>query len=70
MQGLTDQYNALDLVKMFSEGMSDFDPSIFREGIVVWFINSEGQWDCFKHKSEEFLIRESQNGSRDVEDVL
>lgn len=56
-----------------AEGNSSLDPNTLREGIVVWFMNADGQWDCLKHKSPEFLIRESQDrdeGAGDVEDVL
>jgi len=62
-----------DMAKMYSEGMSEIDPGTLREGIVVWFMNNQGQWDCLKYKNEEFLIcesRERDRGINDVEDIL
>jgi len=58
---------------LYAEGKSALDANTLREGIVVWFTNHEGRWDCLKYKNEEFLIRESKNldqGGGDVEDIL
>lgn len=55
------------------KGKSALDAGTLREGIVVWFTDKDGKWDCLKHKSEEFLIGESKkldNDIIDVEDIL
>jgi hypothetical protein len=36
-----------------------------KEGVVVWFQQTDGSWSCLKHKSQEFLIMES--GLRDLD---
>lgn len=57
----------------FADGRSILDVNTLREGIVVWFMDSSGRWDCLKHKSDEFLMAESRQkdeGGCDVEDVL
>lgn len=44
-----------------------------KEGVVVWFMRTDGTWDCLKHRSEEFLLNESEqrdNNINDCEDVL
>lgn len=44
-----------------------------KEGVVAWFMRTDGTWDCLKHKSEEFLLLESgqrDNNINDCEDVL
>jgi hypothetical protein len=53
----------------WAEGRSAFDLNTIREGIVVWFMNIEGRWDCLKYKSEEFLMLENRQKDKDVGDV-
>ncbi len=50
-------------------GKSAIDANTMREGIVVWFKDIYGKWDCLKHKSEEFLIKESELRDKEIEDV-
>ncbi len=57
----------------YCEGQSNLDPNTLLEGVVVWFKDCTGNWTCLKHKSEEFLLRESKmkdEGIGDVEDEL
>lgn len=57
----------------FAKGQSTLDIGTLREGVVIWFRDRTGNWTCLKHKSEEFLLRESKqkdDGIGDVEDVL
>jgi len=44
-----------------------------KEGVVVWYQQTDGMWTCLKHKSEEFYNYEDglkENGVGDVEDNL
>ena len=50
-------------------GKSTIDANTMREGIVIWFKNSSGNWDCLKHKSEEFLMLESEERDKEIGDV-
>jgi len=56
------------IVKLVN-GKSALDAGTLREGVVVWFKNIYGKWDCLKHKSEEFLIRESELRDKEIGDV-
>lgn len=64
-----------DLTSIVTEvvhGNSAFANHI-KEGVVVWFQNTDGTWSNMKHKSEEFLVLESKqrdNDKNDVEDLL
>lgn len=63
----------LDWIVELAKGKSALDAGTLREGIVVWFKDKDGKWDCLKHKSEEFLIGESKkldDGISDMEDIL
>ena len=55
-------------VILHASGKSTFDAGTMREGIVVWFKDSGGNWTNLKHKSEEFLIRESKLRDEEVGD--
>ena len=60
-------------VYKYYTGLSALDAGTMREGVVIWFQTEKGIWKCLKHKSEEFLIKESGNrdkGIGDVEDEL
>lgn len=57
----------------YAQGNSALHAGTLREGVVVWFKGATGLWFCLKHKSEEFLLRESKQrdkGIGDIEDVL
>jgi hypothetical protein len=44
-----------------------------KEGVVIWHQESNGNWNCLKHKSAEFLLLESKQldeNKGDVENVL
>jgi len=63
----------LEDLKEYAEGKSALDANTIREGIVVWFMDKSGKWDCLKLKSEEFLMKDSSQqdaGIGDVEDNL
>jgi hypothetical protein len=62
-------YTQFDLLTKLAKGKSALDANTMREGIVVWFKNIYGKWDCLKHKSEEFLIRESELRDKEIGDV-
>lgn len=53
----------------FAQGKSSLDAGTLREGFVVWFQDKNGNWDCLKHKSEEFLIHESKLKDENINDV-
>lgn len=59
----------LEVTCNLAKGKSALDANTMREGIVVWFKGFDGKWDCLKHKSEEFLIKESELRDRNVGDV-
>ena len=43
-----------------------------KEGVVIWFINSNGKWQALKYKSDAFRLKESSNkdaGVVDQEDI-
>lgn len=69
-------WNAHELEAMavqYYEGNSALDIGTMREGVVIWFMTEKGVWTCLKHKSEEFLKKESghrDKGINDVEDEL
>lgn len=63
----------LEHIRSFAEGRSTLDANTLREGVVVWFRQSNNQWSCLKHKSTEFLLLESKqrdDGIGDSEDSL
>lgn len=67
------QENRCSMAAELAKGKSALDANTMQEGIVVWFKDIYGKWDCLKHKSEEFLIRESELRDHevgDVEDIL
>jgi hypothetical protein len=67
--GVMEPYTQFDLLTKLAKGKSALDANTMREGIVVWFKNIYGKWDCLKHKSEEFLIRESELRDKEIGDV-
>lgn len=59
-------------VKHFAYGTSSKDPNTLKEGVVVWFINNKGFWECLKYKQDAFRLKESGNkdkGIIDQEDI-
>lgn len=52
-----------------AEGNSFLDKNTMREGIVVWFQNTEGLWTCLKFKGEKFLAKISKQVDKDIVDV-
>jgi len=55
------------------EGRSKLDADTLLEGIVVWYQQVDGTWNCLKYKNPEFLCKESEQkdeGEGDVEDIL
>jgi hypothetical protein len=67
--GVMEPYTQFDLLTKLAKGKSALDANTMREGIVVWFKNIYGKWDCLKHKSEEFLIKESELRDKEIGDV-
>ena len=44
-----------------------------KEGVVVWFQQTDGTWSCFKHKSDEYYLNDDlmkEKNIGDIEDVL
>ncbi len=63
----------LDNLKAQTCGRSRVDADTMLEGVVVWFEDADGKWDCLKLKSDEFLLLEDKNresGVGDVEDSV
>lgn len=61
-----------DKVIAYAQGCSVMDPKTIREGVIVQFINSKGDWDYLKYKSDAFKLAESSMkdaGEVDPEDV-
>jgi len=57
----------------YAQGQSTLDQNTLKEGVVIWFINNKGNWDCLKYKSDTFRLKESSNkdkGIVDMEDTL
>jgi len=52
-----------------AKGKSALDPNTLREGIVVWFKDLNGEWTALKHKSEEFLVFESGQRDKKINDI-
>jgi len=50
-------------------GLSSLGGDHIMEGVVVWFMDEKGNWNCLKHKSEEFLMMESGQRDKDIGDV-
>lgn len=62
-----------DLVISLAQGQSALDEKTLREGVVVWFIDKRGKWNCLKYKSDKFKLKESNlkdQGIGDIEDML
>jgi len=58
-----------DLVLGLAKGQSYWDEGTLLEGVVVWYCNEKGVWSALKHKSEEFLMLESRNQDKGIDDV-
>jgi hypothetical protein len=72
-KGIMKSQSIIDTAMLYYKGQSALDKNTMREGVVVWFKIPSGHWKCLKHKSEEFLIKESghrDKGKFDVEDEL
>jgi hypothetical protein len=50
-------------------GKSRLDADTILEGVVVWFEDADGKWDCLKLKSDEFLLLEDKNREKGIGDV-
>jgi hypothetical protein len=61
------QSNFCDLIQVDVKGISHFANHI-KEGVVVWFMNTDGTWSNLKHKSEEFLLLEDRQRDKDKGD--
>lgn len=59
----------LDELKAETCGKSTLDAGTLLEGVVVWFEDAEGKWDCLKLKSDEFLLLEDKQREKGVGDV-
>jgi hypothetical protein len=67
--GVIEPYSQLNSLVKLCEGKFALDANTMREGIVIWFKNIYGNWHCLKHKSEEFLIKESELRDQEIGDV-
>jgi hypothetical protein len=66
-------YTTLHELKEAVKGKSTIADDTLLEGIVVWFEDAEGKWDCLKLKSDEFLLQEDglrEKGVEDAEDTV
>jgi hypothetical protein len=55
-----------ETAKRYIEGQSVLDHNTLKEGVVVWYMDIKGNWNCLKHKNPSFLEKESL--SKDVEE--
>lgn len=55
-------------VKHFAYGTSSKDPNTLKEGVVVWFINNKGFWECLKYKQDAFRLKESGDKDKGIID--
>lgn len=56
-------------IRYLATGSSFLDKNTLREGVVVWFQNTEGLWTCLKFKGEKFLAKISKQLDKDIVDV-
>ena len=47
-------------VQTYAHGQSESGTDTLKEGVVIWFIDVKGEWKALKHKSPEFILRETQ----------
>jgi len=59
----------IEVIANLTKGKSSLDLSTLREGVVVWFRGWDGKWTALKHKSEEFLMFESKQRDKEINDV-
>jgi hypothetical protein len=64
---LGDVYNPA-LIDQYVHGNSAV-ANHMKEGVVIWFQESNGNWSALKHKSEEFLELESGQRDKEISDV-
>lgn len=55
-------------VKHFAYGTSSKDPNTLKEGVVVWFIDNKGFWECLKYKQDAFRLKESGDKDKGIID--
>jgi hypothetical protein len=56
------------LVTKLAQGQSSLDNDTLKEGVVIWYIGSNGMWSCLKYKSDNFRLRESNNKDKGIID--
>jgi hypothetical protein len=56
-------------LKEATRGKSTIDASTLLEGVVVWFEDGNGGWNCLKLKSSEFLLFEDGLREKEIGDV-
>lgn len=55
----------------YAQGQSEIGDGAedtLKEGVVVWFINSDGRWEALKYKSDAFRLRESGDKDKGIID--
>ena len=52
----------------YAQGQSELANDTLKEGVVVWFINEQGNWECLKYKSDAFRLKESGDKDKGVID--
>lgn len=52
----------------YAQGQSVMDKNTLREGVIVQFINANGNWDYLKYKSDAFRALESSNYDKNITD--
>ena len=55
----------------YAQGQSDIGKGAedtLKEGVVIWFINSDGKWEALKYKSDAFRLGESSDRDKGIID--